>query len=107
MWPGEFASEPLRANADHRLAGMTLGRVEGGNGFVEGRNLADIGPQSSVPHPLDDLGKLGAIGLDDEVDRQAVGRANIRRCDDRYKRAACADQRCRPLLDCGSLETPH
>jgi hypothetical protein len=27
-----------------------------------------------VPHPLDDLTELGAVGHDDEVDRQAGGR---------------------------------
>jgi hypothetical protein len=28
----------------------------------EGRDVADVRPQSSVPHPLDDLNQLGAIG---------------------------------------------
>src|SRR3954451_6665930 len=61
------------ANADDRLPADPLGRVEGGNGIVEGRDVADVRPQSSVPHPLDDLPQLGTIGQDDEVDRQAVG----------------------------------
>src|SRR5215469_3014745 len=34
--------------------------------------VADVRPQSSVPHPLDDLTQLGAIGLESEVDRQAA-----------------------------------
>ena len=40
-----------------------------GDGIVEGRDVADVRPQSSVPHPLDDLTQLGTIGLDNEVDR--------------------------------------
>src|SRR5262249_56548361 len=45
----------LRTNADDRLPGAALGRVEGGDGLVEGRDVADVRPQSSVTHPLDDL----------------------------------------------------
>src|ERR1700747_3674468 len=56
-------SESLWTNADDRLPGASLGRVEGGDGIVEGRDVADVGPQSSVPHPLDDLTQLGTIGL--------------------------------------------
>jgi len=52
-------AESLRANADDRLALDPLGRIEGGNGVVEGRDGADVRPQSSVPHPLDDLTQLG------------------------------------------------
>ena len=65
--------ESSRANADDRLPLDPLGRVEGGDGIVEGRDVADVGLQPSVPYPLDDLTQLGAIGLDDEVDCQAVG----------------------------------
>src|SRR5689334_13142081 len=64
--------EASRNNADDGLALASLGRVQGGDGIVEGRDVADVRPQSSVPHPLDDLGQLATIGLDDEVDRQAV-----------------------------------
>src|SRR5262249_7667739 len=68
----------LRTNADDRLPLDPLGRVEGGDGIVEGRYLADVRPQPSVPHPLHDLTQLGAIGHDNEVDRQAVGgRASV------------------------------
>jgi hypothetical protein len=35
--------------------GASRGRLERGNGLVEGRDSADVRPQSSVPHPLDDL----------------------------------------------------
>ena len=68
----------LRTDADDWLPSDPLGldplgRVQGGDGIVEGRYIADVRPQSSVPHPLDDFTQLGAIGLDNEVDRQAVG----------------------------------
>jgi hypothetical protein len=65
-------SESSRTNADDRLPLDRLGRVKGGDSIVEGRDGADVRPQSSVPHPLDDLTQLGTIGLDNEVDRQAV-----------------------------------
>src|SRR4051794_17766116 len=64
---------PTWANVDDRLPLDPFGRVEGGDGVVEGRDVADVGPQSSVSHPLDDLTQLGTIGLDDEVDCEAVG----------------------------------
>ena len=63
------------ANADDRLPPASLGPVEGGDGVVEGRDVADVRPQSSVTHPLDDLTQLGAIGHENKVDRQAVGRS--------------------------------
>ncbi len=62
-----------RTNADDRLPDDPLGRIEGGDGVVEGRDLADVRPQSSVPNPLDDLTQLATIGLDYKVDRQAAG----------------------------------
>ena len=46
-------------------------QLECGDGVVKGRDVADVRPQSSAPHPLDDLTQLGTIGLDNEVDRQA------------------------------------
>ena len=58
-------------NADDRLSLASLGLVEGGDGIVESRDVADVRPQSTIPHPLDDLTQLGAIGYDDEVDSQA------------------------------------
>src|SRR5215469_12289730 len=68
----------LRTNADDRLprdplGRDPLGRIEGGDGIVESRYFADVRPQLSVTHPPDDLTQLGAIGHDNEVDRQAVG----------------------------------
>jgi hypothetical protein len=58
-----------RTNTDDRLPFNPLGRVEGGNGVVEVRDVADVRAQVSVPHSLDDLTQLGAVGHDNEVDR--------------------------------------
>src|SRR6185295_9932385 len=69
-------------NADDRLSLASLGPVEGGDGVVEGRDVADFRPQASVTHPLDDLTQLGAIGLDNEVYRQAIGRPRLGLADD-------------------------
>src|SRR5215472_3043074 len=88
-----------RANSDDRLPVASLGRVEGGDGVVEGRDIADVRPQPSVPHPLDDLTQLGAIGLDNEVDCQAVGGPCLGRPDDGHQCSSGADQTCGPLLD--------
>ena len=74
--------ESSRTNADDRLPRAPLGRVEGGDSFVEGRDVADVRPQPSVTHTPDDLTQLGAIGHDNEVDRQAVGGSRLGRPDD-------------------------
>src|SRR4051812_48562810 len=66
-------NDSLRTNADDRLPADPLGRIEGGDGIVEGCDVADVRPQPSVTHPPDDLTQLRTIGLDNEVDRQAVG----------------------------------
>src|SRR5215471_5936667 len=67
-----------RTNADDRLPPDPLGRVEGGDGVVEGSHVADVCPQPTIPDPLDDLTRLGAIGYDDEVDsRPSAGRASV------------------------------
>src|ERR1700758_1819206 len=91
--------ESSRTNADDRLPPASLGRVEGGDGVVEGRDVADVHPQSSVPHPLDDLTQLGTIGLDNEVDRQAVGGPCLGRTDDGHQCSSSSNQACGPLLD--------
>src|SRR2546425_11363995 len=88
-----------RTNADDRRPLVSLGRVEGGDGIVEGRDVADVRPQSSVPHPLHDLTQLGTIGLDNEIDRQAVGGPRLGRSDDRYQRSPGSNQTRGPLLD--------
>src|ERR671928_1043663 len=90
---------PLGTNSDDRLPVASLGRVEGGDGIVEGRDVADVGPQPSVPHPLDDLTQLGTIGLDDEVDCQAVGGPRLGRPNDSHQGSSGPDQACGPLLD--------
>ena len=61
--------EFLGSNLNDRLPRASLGRVEGGDGIIECRDVANVGPQSSVPHPLDDLTQLGTIGLDNKVNR--------------------------------------
>src|SRR2546428_10205532 len=101
------AAKPSRANANDRLPRASLGRVEGGDGNVEGRDGADVRPQSSVPHPLDDLTQLGTIGLDDEVDRQAVGGARLGRPDDGHQRSSSSNQACGALLDVAADAIEH
>jgi hypothetical protein len=65
-------------NANDRLSLALLGLVEGGDRIVESRDVADVRPQSTIPHPLDDLTQLGVIGHDNEVDSQAPeGRASV------------------------------
>ena len=76
-----------------------LGPVEGGDGVVEGRDVADVRPQSSVTHPLDDLTQLGAIGHENKVDRQAVGGPRLGRPGDGHQRSSGPTQACRPLPD--------
>src|SRR4029077_15600602 len=86
-----------RTNADDRLPVDPLGLVEGGDGVIESRDVADVRPQSSVPHPLDDLTQLGTIGLDNEVDRQAVGGPRLGRADDGHQCSSGSNQACGPL----------
>src|SRR5437868_7900815 len=91
--------ESLRTNADDRLPLGSLGRVERRNGIVEGCDVAYVRPQSSVPHALGDLTQLGTIGLDNEVDREAVRGPRLGRSDDGHQRSSGPDQVCGPLLD--------
>src|SRR5438105_7641577 len=88
-----------RTNADDRLPLASLGPVEGGDGVVEGRDVADVRPQSSVPHPLDDLTQLGTIGHENKVDRQAVGGPRLGRPGDGHQRSSGSNQVCGPLPD--------
>src|SRR6266849_2985519 len=80
-----------RTNADDRLPADPLGRIESGDGIVEGRDVADVRPQPSVPHPPDDLTQLGTIGHDNKVDRQAVHRPRLGRADDGHQRSPGPD----------------
>src|SRR5947199_4721367 len=93
---GSMGACRSRTNADDRLPLDPLGRVEGGDSIVEGRDVADVRPQSSVRYPLDDLTQLGTIGLDNEVDRQAVGGPCLGRPYDGHQRSAGPDQACGP-----------
>src|SRR6266480_6360747 len=86
-------------NADDRLSLASLGRVEGGDGVVESRDVADVRPQSTIPHPLDDLTQLGAIGYDDEVDSQAARGPRLSRAGDGHQRSSGANHARRPLRD--------
>src|SRR5262249_19577939 len=92
-------SESSWTNADDRLPLGSLSRVEGGDSIVEGRDVADVRLQASVPHPLDDLTQLGPIGLDDEGDCQAVGGPRLGRPYDGPQGSSGPDQACGPLLD--------
>ena len=97
----------LWTNADDRLPADPLGRVEGGDGIVEGRDVADVRPQLSVPHPLDNLTQLGTIGRDNEVDRQAVGRARLGRPGDGDQRSSGSNQAYGALLDVAADDVEH
>src|SRR6266480_8081655 len=91
--------ESSRTNADDRLSLDPLGRVEGGDGIVEGSYVADVCPQPTIPDPLDGLTQLGAIGYDDEVDSQAASGPRIGRAGDGHQRSSGANQARRPLRD--------
>src|SRR5205814_6719404 len=92
-------SVPPNTSADDRLPLAPLGPVEGGDGVVEGRDVADVRPQSSVPYPLDELTQLGAIGYDDEVDSQAAGGPRLGRAGNGHQRSSGANHARRPLRD--------
>src|SRR5437588_6461224 len=100
-------SESLWTNWDDRLPVASLGRVEGGDGIVDGGNGADVGPQSSVFHPLDDLTQLGTIGLHDEVDCQAVVGPRLGRPYDGHQGSSGPDQACGALLDVSADDIEH
>src|SRR6266550_8839214 len=104
---GDDAISSSRTNADDGLPHPSLGRVEGGDGIVEGRDGADVSPQSSVPHTLDDLAQLGPIGLDNEVDRQAVRGPCLARPDDGHQRSSGSNQARGPLPDVAADEIEH
>jgi hypothetical protein len=70
---------------DDRLPVAPPGRIERGDGIVEGRVAADVCPQSPIAHSLDDLIQLGAIDLDDEVDRLAINGRDFDRADSGQK----------------------
>src|SRR6476620_5526453 len=75
------------------------GRVEGGDGFVEGNRVADVCPQPTNPKQLDELTQLGAIGYDDEIDSQAARGPRLGRAGDGHQRSSGANHARRPLRD--------
>src|SRR5207253_5188622 len=91
---------------DDRLPLASLGPVEGGDGVVESRDVADVRPQSSVTHPLDDLTQLGAIGHKNKVDRQAGG-PRLGRPGDGHQRSSGSNQACGPLPDVAADDIEH
>src|SRR5436309_8792288 len=86
-------------NADDRLSLDPFGRVEGGDGIVEGSHFADVCPQPTIPDPLDDLTQLGAIGYDDEVNSQAASGPRLGRAGDGHQRSSDTNHTRRPLRD--------
>jgi hypothetical protein len=81
--------------------------VEGGDGIVEGHDGGEVSPQSSIPHTLDDLAQLGTIGLDNEVDRQAVRGPCLARPNDGHQRSLGSNQARGPLPDVAGDEIEH
>ncbi len=69
--------------------------------------MADVRPQSPIPHPLDDLAQLGAIGLDDEVDGQAALGWGVRRSDDGYQGSSGSYEPRGPRLDVAADDIEH
>src|SRR5215510_8290015 len=96
---GDAGACRSRTNADDRLPLGSLGRVEGGDGIVEGSHVADVCPQPTIPDPLDDLTQLGAIGYDDEVDSQSASGPRLGRSGNGHKRSSGANHAHRPLRD--------
>src|SRR5499427_4560600 len=86
-------------NADDRLSLDPLGRVEGGNRIVEGSHGADVCPQPTSPDPVDELTQLGAIGYDNEVDRQAAFGPRFGRAGDGHQRSSGTNHARGPLRD--------
>src|SRR5215471_10343693 len=84
-------------NADDRLSPDPFGRVEGGNGIIEGSHFADVCPEPTIPDPLDELTQLGAIGYDDEVDSQAARGPSLGGAGDGHQRSSGANHARRPL----------
>lgn len=102
-WRGEGGDsafpESSWTNLDDRLPTDPLSRIESGDGFVEGRNLADVRPQSSVPYPLDNLIQLGTIGLDNKVDRETIVGSRLGWLDNGHECSAGSNQPRGPFPD--------
>ena len=96
---GLWVISQLSQNANDRLPLASFGAIEDGDGIVEGRDGADVRSQSSIPHPPNDLTQLGTIGLDDEIDRLAIGGPCFGRAGDSHQRSSGSNQCCGPLSD--------
>jgi hypothetical protein len=81
--------------------------LKAADGVVEGRDVADVRPQSSVTHPLDDLTQLGAIRHENKVNRQAVGGPRLGRPGDGHQRSSGSNQACGPLPDVAADDIEH
>src|SRR5262249_2982380 len=103
----EAQSSLSRNNADDRLPLASPGRVQGGDGVVESRDVSDVRAQPSVAHTLDDLDQLGAIGLDDEVDSQPVVGSRHGRAHDGYHGPSGANEACGLLADLAADDIEH
>src|SRR5205807_9038972 len=64
-------------------------------------------PTPSAPYPLNDLTQLSTIGLDNEVDRQAVGGPRLGRPDDGHQCSSGSNQACGPPLDVAADDIEH
>src|SRR5579862_861398 len=95
------------ANADDGLSGDPLGRVEGRDSIVEGRDGANVRPQSFVPHSLNHLAELGPVGLDDEVDGRAIRGPRLGRPDDGHECSSRPDQARGALPDVTAYDVEH
>src|SRR5690349_13226974 len=89
---GRLSPVWLRVNSDDGLALPTLGRAQGCYGVVERSDVSDVRAEATVPHPLDDLRQLRAVGLDDEVNGQPVGGTGLHWSSDRDQRSAGTNQ---------------
>ena len=89
-------------NADDRLPGVALGGVKGSDGVSKGRDLADVCPQPPVPHQLDDLTQVSAVGFNNEIHRLTVCGPSLGRSDNGYQCTPCSYQGCGPPLDVAS-----
>src|SRR4051794_32224369 len=85
----------------------SFGPVDRDDGFVEVRDGADVCPESSVPHSLDDLTQLGTIGLDNKVNRQAVDGPRLGRSHDGHQRSSGSNYARGPLLDVATNHIKH
>jgi len=103
-WLGRCHSCP---NADDRLSRTSLGRIEDGDSIIQARYGPDICPQSSIPRPLDDLGQLKAIRLNNEVNCHTIDGPRLRRPDDRNQNSSCANQARGTLADISAYEIEH